>query len=149
MSKLAGHEKEMPYEEASETLYDAIPQNIFHGWFTEANSEYKPKLVDAVTKSPEVRSAALSMMFNNYKYFHPNSDMTFDEFLNSPMTMYRGGHGQNHTEDDVFSAYTWDKKRCRKSLQGKEERYTRHTLSRLTHTDPSMMPGNRRSWSRQ
>lgn len=109
MSKLAGNEKEMPYEEASETLYDAIPQNVFHGWFTEANSEYKPKLVDAVTKSPEVRSAALSMMFNNYKYFHPNSDMTFDEFLNSPMTMYRGGHGQNHTENDVFSAYTWDK----------------------------------------
>ena len=109
LSKISGHEKELPLDDAMDKMNDAMPANVFHGWFTEANSEYKPRVVEAVTKSPEARSAALSIMFENYKYFHPNTKMTFNEFLNSPMTMYRGGHGQSHTEDDVFSSYTWDK----------------------------------------
>lgn len=110
MSKVAGHEKQMSLDKALDIMNDSMPENVFHGWFVEANSGYKPRVVEAVTKTPEARSAALSLMYENYKYFHPNNKMTFQEFLYSPMTMYRGGHGQKHTEDDIFSAYSWDKK---------------------------------------
>lgn len=35
--------------------------------------------------------------------------MGFDEFLNTPVEMYRGGHGQNHIESDIFSAYSFER----------------------------------------
>ncbi len=95
-------------DEAGEILYDNMPQNVFHGWFMEADSGYKPRVVNAVTGNPEARNAALNTMYLNYRY-ETGEDISFEDFLTTPVTMYRGGHGQKHTGDDIFSSYSFKK----------------------------------------
>lgn len=109
----SGDIHEMSKDEADEAMYDAMPKNVFHGWFMEADSDYKPMVVDAVTSSPEARSAAMNLMYENYKY-EGDGKLSFEEFLNTPVTMYRGGHGQEHVESDVFSSYSFSRKAAEK-----------------------------------
>lgn len=108
-SKVNDDVREMTEDEAGEVLAGSISQNVIHGWFREANSQYKPRLVDAVISSQEARNAALSIMYENYKQI-VGDDVPFEEFLTTPIKMYRGGHGQQHMEGDVFSAYSFSKK---------------------------------------
>ena len=99
--------------EADEVLSEHLQPNVFHGWFMEANSEYKPRVIDAVTATPEARNAALSIMYENYRQL-TDGDLSYKEFLNTPIKMYRGGHGQKHTDDDIFSSYSFSKSTAEK-----------------------------------
>ena len=96
-------------KEADETLYEAMGENVFHGWFRDANSDYKPRVIDAIISSADTRNAALSVMHENYEAV-TGEKIDFEEFLRTPITMYRGGHGQKHTDNDVFSAYSFSRK---------------------------------------
>ena len=100
---------EISKTEADEVVYDHVRQSLFDGWFRNADSSYKPALVSAMIGSQEMRNAGLSLAYENYKN-NADKPLSFEEFLTTPIMMYRGGHGQKHTEDDVFSAYTFDKK---------------------------------------
>ena len=94
--------------EADEVLSEHMSQNVFHGWFRDANSEYKPRVISAVTATPEARNAALSIMYDNYREL-TGGKMGYDEFLKTPIPMFRGGHGQGHTKDDIFSSFSFDR----------------------------------------
>ena len=96
-------------DEADEIMFDEMGQGVFDGWFREANSEYKPRVVSAVIRNTKARSAALSIMYLNYQY-ETGGNLSFEEFLVTPIKMYRGGRGQKHIEDDVFSSYSLSRK---------------------------------------
>ena len=99
---------EIDKHEAEDIIGENVKQSWADGWLREADSGFKPKLVYQVTANPEIRNACLNTMFEHYKYA-TGSKMSFEEFLTTPVEMYRGGYGQKHTKDDVFSAYTFDK----------------------------------------
>lgn len=101
---------EVTTDEAGEAISSHVSQSIKDGWMREANSAYKPKLVQSILSSDESRNAALNLMYENFKYYNPDTKTSFEEFLDTPVTMYRGGHGQKHTKDDIFSAYSFDRK---------------------------------------
>lgn len=101
---------EVTVDEAGEAISNHVSQSIKDGWMREANSAYKPKLIQSILSSQESRNAALNIMYENFRYYNPDTKTSFEEFLDTPVTMYRGGHGQNHTGDDIFSAYSFDKK---------------------------------------
>lgn len=101
---------EVTTDEAGEAISNHVRQSIKDGWMREANSEYKPKLIQSILSSEESRNAALNIMYENFKYYNPDTKTSFEEFLDTPVTMYRGGHGQKHTDDDIFSAYSFDRK---------------------------------------
>lgn len=96
-------------DEADEVMYDNVRQSIYDGWFRAADSSYKPQLTDAVVKNPEMRNAALNLAYENYRN-NTDNPLPFEEFLVTPIKMYRGEKGQKHVEDDIFDAYTFDKK---------------------------------------
>lgn len=96
-------------DEADEVMYDNVRQSIYDGWFRNADSSYKPQLTDAVIKNPEMRNAALNLAYENYRN-SVDKPLSFEEFLVTPIKMYRGENGQRHLEDDVFDAYTFDRK---------------------------------------
>lgn len=100
---------EISEDEADAVIYDNVSQSVFDGWYRGAGSGYKPKLVDYMLSSKEMRNAGLSLAYENYKNC-TDSPLSFEEFLTTPIKMYRGGHGQKHTKDDIFSAYTFDRK---------------------------------------
>ena len=102
---------QMSKDEADEVVYDCpyLTQSLYDGWFRNADSSYKPKLTDAIVSSPEMRSAAMSLAYENYRN-NIDEPMSFRRFLTTPIKVYRGERGQKHIEDDVFDAYTFDRK---------------------------------------
>lgn len=99
-------------DEADEIMYDNVRQSIYDGWFRAADSSYKPQLTDAIVKNPEMRNAALNLAYENYRN-NTENPLSFEEFLVTPIKMYRGEKGQKHVEDDIFDAYTFDPKMAR------------------------------------
>lgn len=116
LQKSTGNIHEIPRDEAESTMYDNVSQSVFDGWYRNADSTYKPALVDAVTKNEEMRNAALNMAYENYKAsdFSDKPKMSFEEFLTTPIKMYRGVRGQKPRKDDVFDAFTLDRKVAQK-----------------------------------
>lgn len=109
MARTTEDTHEISKDDADTVIADHVSQSVFDGWFRNADSGYKPKLLDAMLSSKEMRNAGLSLAYENYKNC-TDDPMPFDRFLSTPVTMYRGGRGQKHTKDDVFSAYTFDRK---------------------------------------
>lgn len=100
-------------DEAEEVMYDNVSQNNYDAWFRNADSDYKPLLTEAVTKSPEIRNAALNLAYDNYKCqceSERKDPLPFEQFLVTPIKLYRGEKGQKHVKNDVFDAYTFDRK---------------------------------------
>ena len=125
--------KEIDAEKALDTLREAIPPNVREGWFRSANSDYKPKLVDAVLSTKGGLNAALNVAYHNYRYQferysevygkwipHEGVDqskkLSFNDWLKTPQTMYRGDCGQKSVGSDVFASFTSDKKIAEKFL---------------------------------
>ena len=105
--------KEVSRDEADETLADNLYSGTVHQWFTEYNHEVKEALVAQMTKSPEVHNAALNIMYGNYKYFckeQGTEPLPYDEFLVTPIKMYRGGTGKEYDGVSPFSSYTFSRK---------------------------------------
>lgn len=117
---------EIDRDEAVDQILDAIPRNVSNGWFREANSEYKPTLVEDILSNPGTLNAGLNVAYDGYlsKYgrksvitgeWIPNEGVTekpmsFNKWLKTPQTMYRGTHGQKTIASDEFISYTTDLK---------------------------------------
>ena len=104
--------KELTQEEAVNVARESIPQNISDGWFREANSEYKPKLVQSIMQNPGTMNAGWNIAYQNYVNSLPSGQepVSFNKWLNTPQTFYRGTRGQQTVKSDVFSAYTPSRK---------------------------------------
>jgi len=95
------------YEKAMDEYVEEVGDSILAGWLRAEDSGYKPAIVSGTLGSEKARNAALNMMYLNYKW--GEGDKSFDEFLTTPVKLYRGEHGQKRVGDDVFSAYSFDK----------------------------------------
>lgn len=76
-------------------------------WTKEARSDNKPKIFETIVGNPSLRSAMLTIMYQNYRYNlvpkylrsdieeiskNPEAyrELTFEEYINTPVTLYRG-----------------------------------------------------------
>lgn len=100
---------EISIEDAVYRVRDAIPPNVSSGWFRNADSDYKPKLIDAVMSNPGTLNAGLNIAYNNYKNSTSNPK-SFGQWLRTPQTMYRGDRGQQTVGGDIFASYTPDRR---------------------------------------
>jgi hypothetical protein len=99
--------------EADRIIGENIPDSVLDGWFRQADSSYKPKIEEATIKNKDLRNAALNVAhenYNDYRRAQGNPPVDFDEWLTTPIKVYRGERGQGHVEDDVFTAYSYDRK---------------------------------------
>ena len=95
------------------TADDGIPDNVRHGWFVEANSDYKPRLESAILNNPEVRNAGLNIAYRNFlnESGAAETDLTFNDFLKTPIQLYRGTYGQAQVSGDYsFTSFTPNRK---------------------------------------
>lgn len=98
---------------ADDVLFEALGKNAFHGWFIEANSGYKPRIVNAILSSPETRNAALSIMYKNYQEL-VGKDLDYKTWLNTPIKIFRGTHNRDRRKTDVFVSYSFSKSSAEK-----------------------------------
>ena len=110
-------------DEATDLITDNIRASALSGWFRNGDSDYKPGIINSVLRNKGVLNAALNVAYYNYvhefghygidgKFVPDNPDktpMSFDKWVRTPMTMYRGDRGQQTIQSDIFSSYTPDK----------------------------------------
>ena len=95
-------------EEAVAIIKAKTRKNDRLGWLNRADNQYKPKLEDQILSDKEVRNATMNMAWHNYK-MSVDPDISFNDFLNKEITVYRAGNFK-FNDDDVFISYTFDPK---------------------------------------
>jgi len=109
---------EMKIEDAVSKIRESIPEQTHSGWFRSANSDIKPKLVDYILSNKGTLNAGLNIAYHNYLgdieiqkiRGSKEKPLSFKDWLTTPITMYRGEYGQKQVANDIFSAYTPDRK---------------------------------------
>lgn len=104
---------EMPIEDAISLVRDNVRNSTLDGWFRNADSSYKPSLMDQVLSSPGVLNAGMNIAFYNYQFAERDAGRTplsFDAWLKTPQTVYRGSTGKQPVASDVFMSWSPDRK---------------------------------------
>lgn len=99
--------KELGAEKSAEIIRRNVHDQTMTGWFREDDKAYKQKLVDEIFFEKETLNAGLNVFYNNY-VVHTEDKISFDDFLNKDITVYRGGGGALRNEP--FTSFTLDKK---------------------------------------
>lgn len=103
---------EISTEDAISQVRSSISSSTMDGWFRNADSGYKPELVDSILSNKGTLNAGMSIAYHNYKStqeIQGKQPMSFNRWLNTPQTIYRGTTGKKEVASDVFSSYTPDK----------------------------------------
>lgn len=100
---------EIPIEDAIDQVRSSIPSSVVDGWFRNADSGYKPALVNSILANKGTLNAGMNIAYKNYKDSTDNP-VSFDKWLKTPQTMYRGTRGQQTVKQDIFDSYSPDKK---------------------------------------
>lgn len=98
---------EISTEEAIDAVTSAIPDSVMQGWFVDANSKFKPKLIDSIMSNPGTLNAGMNIAYKNY--VDSGGTMSFDKWLKTPQTVYRGDYDQKTIKSDIFMSFTPDK----------------------------------------
>lgn len=111
---------EMNYSEMENADSD-FRQSAYTGWFRDANSDYKPELADTIFSSDKEFNIGMNIGYFHYRVkqdeysflydkWKTNNAKSFKEWLDTPMTLYRGStESKKLVDSDVFVAYTPDK----------------------------------------
>lgn len=97
--------KEIDIDDAFDVVRKNIRLSALEGWFVNADSNYKAEIVTKILENKELRNAGLNIAYYNYKNRF-ESDISFSDFIKTPISLYRGEHGQTHVTQDWFDAYT-------------------------------------------
>ena len=98
--------KEVSEEKAANTIKSNIRHQTLGGWFRNEDKNYKPKLVKAIVAKEETINAGVNVFYNNYKSA-TGKKISFEEFLNTDVKMYRGGGGI--LKDEAFTSFSLHK----------------------------------------
>lgn len=79
----------MSRSDATKYIADNYNYELWEDWYTRSDGDARAKIADILENDRELRNAALNQMWDDYKH-KTNSDIGFDEFLNTPVPMYRG-----------------------------------------------------------
>lgn len=111
MHEAQEHLHEVSNESAIETVRNGIPDSYRRGWFVNADSEYKPKIEDLILGDTEVLNAGWNIAYRDFmETVGKGSDTTLEQFMYTPMSMFRGTSGQKEIAADVWSSFSMDRK---------------------------------------
>jgi hypothetical protein len=85
------------------------PKTIWANWFMSASRKHKERIAREISGNNEFKNALLSNWYDNYKK-ETNKNLTFEEFLNKDIEVYRGQTSRDlkYGEAFGFESYTID-----------------------------------------
>ena len=103
-------------QQAVDIARATIPESVSNAWFRNADSDAKPKLVEAIMTNKGTMNAGWNIAYQNYVQSMPpgQKPMSFNKWANTPQTLYRGTHGQDTVKSDIFLSYTPNKAEAQK-----------------------------------
>ena len=106
---------------AVDIIRDKIPNGTLNAWFVDADSSAKPKILEYILGDTEVLNSGWNIAYRNFYETVGNRETTFEEFMSTPIKMYRGTKGQKEVKDDVWVSFSMDKKIAEKFGDSVEE----------------------------
>ena len=104
-TKSGGH-SEVSRDDAVRTIVSGIRQNARAGWLRNEDRAYKPEIAASIHGDKKVHNATLNIMHQQFMV-HAGKKVSFQEFLDTPTTLYRAGAAP---ESEAFVSYSFDKK---------------------------------------
>ena len=103
----------IPYEnsiEADSALKQSISINILDGWFSNADKSFKPMIERILLSDQNAFNASMNRAFFEMQTYKKGlyRDLSFDEFMDMEIELYRGNKNKSTIEDDVFWSFTPD-----------------------------------------
>ena len=101
---------QMDVRQAEEVVNRRLPRALRREWYGAANPSAKMPWTEVVHRDQELRDAGLTLMLRNRNKLAReagDAEMTMDEFMQTPITLYRGG-GFNQTPADTFASYSME-----------------------------------------
>jgi hypothetical protein len=96
--------QELSKKSAISAIENNIRDSVHTGWFRNEDKGMKQHLYNAIVNNDETRSAGLKVMYDTY-VVQNDSKLSFKEFLNTDVTLYRGGD----VTDDIFTSFSMDR----------------------------------------
>ena len=111
MTEAAEKAHQISEQAAVDLARDGIPESLRDEWFVKADSSVKPKISECILGDPDVMNAGWNIAYRNYKEtIGAESDISFEEFMQTPMRMFRGTRGQQEIASDVWVSFSMDRK---------------------------------------
>ena len=120
--------KKMSRDESIKTIDEKIRYEDLSGWFRNADSNYKKKIVKRFFDDSDIRDASINIMHQQYQDY-TGKKIDFTDFLDTPIKVYRGGEKTptKGASVDDFVGYTFDK-RIAESFQEKSSDKKIHSI---------------------
>ena len=96
--------EEIGIEQAIKTAYGSIREGTLYGWFRTQDKQFKPKLLEEILAEKGTLNAGWNIMYYHYQ-FHGGGNVSFDEFMDTEITLYRGGGFR----DEPFTSFSFDR----------------------------------------
>ena len=93
--------------------YDEHLDEVFEKWFNGAGRSFRDTLGQAIDSDDGLKTASLSsfwMRYNNYN----KSNMPYEEFLNTPIPMYRSDKNLDASMNNEYISLSLDEKQAQK-----------------------------------
>lgn len=109
LSNIQNNAQLIEYSDARNTIKEKIG-NVLETWTEHSDSKVKEDLVESILSDPEVFNAGMSVMYETYlrdyesDYGTREGALGFEEYLNTPVELYRSTSG-NRIREDAFSSY--------------------------------------------
>lgn len=100
--------REMSRADAIAAIVPGVPKGALDGWFRNEDGNFKAQIARAFRGSKDVRDAALNI-FHQQWLAHTGGKLSLEDFLDSRVTVYRGGE-KPKVGGSVFTSYSLDPK---------------------------------------
>lgn len=97
-------------EKALEIVKDGLPEGIRNAWFVDADSSAKPKILDYILGNTDVLNSGWNIAYRDYLETIGDKNVTFEQFMTRPITLFRGTKGQSEIASDVWVSFSMDRK---------------------------------------
>ncbi|MGF2565416.1 hypothetical protein ACQUWZ_26370, partial [Ralstonia pseudosolanacearum] len=87
-------------------ISDAISEDLQYRWYEVGDRTAREEIADILESNSEARNASLNKFYEDYLYWQravDNTPLSFEEWLNTPITLYRYGDTTADTNSNTLS----------------------------------------------
>ena len=84
--------------DATQYIVDHYDPELWNNWYSKALDEARTQIAQLLSNDIGLRNAALNQMWDDYKH-KTGKNISFDDFINTPIPMYRGSSDKSVTSN--------------------------------------------------
>ena len=121
------YDKVYQIKELYKKAYDELIDNStrlyrYREWASNSNNDYKEYIYNDLKNNK--KDSALNLWYNHYRLMTGNYDLSYEDFLNTPITLYRATNvKEDENSNNPFFSYAQDKRSAERFLSQVQNLY--------------------------